>query len=378
MGIPHFLRGERSRHLALGGTVKLSVVIPALNEEHSIADVLQEIPISELREMDYDVELIVVDNGSADCTAHVACVHGACVVVQPVRGYGNAYRAGFAYATGDVVATGDADLTYPFADLPEILRLMERRDLEFITTDRLSGLREGVMTRSHVFGNWLLSLTTKALFRWPYKDSQSGMWIFRRYVWHALDVQSSGMPFSQEVKIEAFMKGFKCAELPIDYRARAGETKLNTITDGLGNITQLVRKRWAQGFKPGRLVSAHRDVPAAHVAAGAHRPTRAAWLNRAASGIWDERWYDVKAHSNVPDVEAGRRVPEPVFVGALSNGSSQSVQAPMVVWRAERRRRSRPEHMATHARAWGRRADDRAVSGRYAEFTADERDLSQN
>jgi len=133
--------------------VKLSVVIPALNEEHSIADVLQEIPISELRDMDYDVELIVVDNGSADCTAHVACVHGASVVVQPVRGYGNAYRAGFAYATGDVVATGDADLTYPFADLPEILTLMEQRDLEFITTDRLSGLRDGVMTRSHIFGN---------------------------------------------------------------------------------------------------------------------------------------------------------------------------------------------------------------------------------
>ena len=133
--------------------MKLSVVIPALNEEHSIADVLQEIPISELRDMDYDVELIVVDNGSADCTAHVACVHGASVVVQPVRGYGNAYRAGFAYATGDVVATGDADLTYPFADLPEILTLMEQRDLEFVTTDRLSGLRDGVMTRSHIFGN---------------------------------------------------------------------------------------------------------------------------------------------------------------------------------------------------------------------------------
>ena len=133
--------------------MRLSVVIPALNEEHSIADVLQEIPIVELSAIDYDVELIVVDNGSADCTAHVACVHGASVVVQPVRGYGNAYRAGFACATGDVVATGDADLTYPFADLPEILTLMEQRDLEFVTTDRLSGLRDGVMTRSHIFGN---------------------------------------------------------------------------------------------------------------------------------------------------------------------------------------------------------------------------------
>jgi hypothetical protein len=214
-----------------------------------------------------------------------------------------------------LVATGDADLTYPFADLPEILKLMKQRDLEFITTDRLTGLSEGVMTRSHVFGNWLLSLTTRALFRWPYRDSQSGMWIFKRYVWHALDVQSSGMPFSQEVKIEAFMKGFKCEELPIDYRARAGETKLNTITDGMGNIAQLFRKRMSLGLKPGRLATACRRVAVAGEAEGVHGPAATASLDCGVSGIWDERWYDVNAQSNVPDVEAGRRVPEQVFVG---------------------------------------------------------------
>ena len=55
--------------------MKLSVVIPALNEEHGIGDVLKEIPIAELADMDYEVEVIVVDNGSVDSTAHVACVH---------------------------------------------------------------------------------------------------------------------------------------------------------------------------------------------------------------------------------------------------------------------------------------------------------------
>lgn len=295
--------------------------------------------------MDYEVELIVVDNGSADRTAHVACMHGASVVVQPARGYGNAYRAGFAYATGDVVATGDADLTYPFADLPKILKLMEQRDLEFVTTDRLSGLRDGVMTRSHVFGNWLLSLTTKALFGWPYKDSQSGMWIFKRYVWHALDVKSSGMPFSQEVKIEAFVKGFECEELPIDYRARAGETKLNTITDGLGNIAQLVSKRISLGHERERVSRAGRRVVAGEATeARGLAPTDL--RDRDKNCTWDERWYDVKAHSNVPDIEAGRRVPEQVSAETTSDGSRESAQRPMVVWRAERRRRLRPEHAA--------------------------------
>jgi len=354
--------------LGLGVTVKLSVVIPALNEERCIADVLKEIPLSELAEMDYDVELIVVDNGSDDYTAHVACVHGASVVVQPVRGYGNAYRAGFAYATGDVVATGDADLTYPFADLPKILKLMEQQDLEFITTDRLSGLRDGVMTRSHIFGNWLLSLTTKALFRWPYRDSQSGMWIFKRHVWHALDVQSSGMPFSQEVKIEAFLKGFKCEELPIDYRARAGETKLNTITDGLGNNAQLVKKRSSLGLVPGRSAAVRGSDVAAGEAAGAHAPDPAASLDRATSRIWDERWYDVKAHSNVPDVEAGRRVPERIVVGSKADGSTASEQRPMVVWRAERRRRPRTASTLAYVREAVSRAADGVPGEPLAEF----------
>ena len=184
------------------------------------------------------------------------------------------------------------------------------------------------------------------------------MWIFKRYVWHALDVRSAGMPFSQEVKIEAFLKGFKCAELSIDYRARAGETKLNTISDGLGNITQLIKKRISLGLVPGRSATARGGVVAADRAEGAHAPDPSASLDRATSRIWDERWYDVKAHSNVPDVKAGRHVPEQVLVGTWSDGDGQLAARPMVVWRAERRRRLRPEHAQAHARACGRRGSD--------------------
>jgi glycosyltransferase involved in cell wall biosynthesis len=227
----------------------LSVVIPALNEEHGIGDVLKEIPIKELKKMGYETEVLVIDNGSEDQTQTIARKGGAKVIVQPIRGYGNAYKAGFANANGDVIATGDADMTYPFSILPEALKKLENENIDFLNTDRLTTLRKEVMEGSHVFGNWLLTFGTKALFKWPYKDSQSGMWIFKRPIWNHLDVRSSGMPFSQELKIEAFSRGFKCAEIPIDYRARAGEVKLNTISDGLGNITHLVRKRVQLGIR---------------------------------------------------------------------------------------------------------------------------------
>ena len=224
-------------------TKTISIVIPALNEEHGIGDVLKEIPIREFERMGYMTEILVIDNGSEDQTPHIARSHGAKVIIQPIRGYGNAYKAGFANANGDIIATGDADMTYPFSDLPKIIQKLEEEDLEFINTDRLSMLRPDSMYKSHIFGNWVLTTITKILFNSPFKDSQSGMWIFKRYVWDDLDVRSSGMPFSQELKIEAIAKGFRCAEVPVIYRQRAGEVKLNPISDAMGNVTHLFLKR---------------------------------------------------------------------------------------------------------------------------------------
>jgi glycosyltransferase involved in cell wall biosynthesis len=227
---------------------KITVVIPALNEEQGIGHVLREIPISQLMDMGYETEVMVVDNGSKDRTRHIAKQHGATVIIQPVRGYGNAYKAGFANASGDIIATGDADLTYPFEDLPGIIKIMEQEDLDFINTNRLQYVNPEVMTPSHIFGNQLLTSMTKLLFKSPFADSQSGMWIFRREIWDKLDVRSSGMSFSQELKIEAHIRGFKCAEVPIKYRTRAGETKLDTFRDGTRVLLQIFHKKLSTLF----------------------------------------------------------------------------------------------------------------------------------
>lgn len=222
---------------------KISIVIPALNEEAGIGSVLQEIPTLIIKQMGYEIEILVVDNGSTDRTPLIARENGAAVILQPKRGYGNAYKLGFTEATGDIIVTGDADLTYPFSILPHLIEIMEEEDLEFVNTDRLTYLDKSVMSVSHQLGNVLLTQIIKLLFGCPFKDSQSGMWVFKREIWSKLNVQSSGMPFSQELKIEAFVRGFKCAEVAIPYRVRIGEEKLNTIRDGVGNISHLFRKR---------------------------------------------------------------------------------------------------------------------------------------
>jgi glycosyltransferase involved in cell wall biosynthesis len=235
--------------------MKISVVIPALNEEAGIGAVIQQIPIKKLRAAGYDTEILVIDNGSTDRTAEIARENGARVIVQPVRGYGNAYKAGFANATGDIIATGDADMTYPFDALPDILAHMKREDLDFINTDRLSMLNPDAMSQWHRFGNRFLTALARVLYNWPYNDSQSGMWVFKRSIWQHLDVQSKGMPFSQELKLEAHLKGFRNAELPIEYRVRLGEVKLSGLGDPIRTTSHLFVKRLRTPVRSKRKVS---------------------------------------------------------------------------------------------------------------------------
>jgi glycosyltransferase involved in cell wall biosynthesis len=223
--------------------MKISVVIPALNEAAGIGDVIKEVTSTKVSDFGHELEVLVVDNGSHDGTAEIARKAGARVIVQPVRGYGNAYKAGFANATGDIIVTGDADMTYPFNEIISLVNHLTENDLDFVTTDRMATLNPAAMTRLHVFGNKVLSATTKVLFGVSFNDSQSGMWVFKRSIWPLLDVVAGGMPFSQELKIEAYAKGFRCDEVPITYRPRLGETKLGTFKDGFRNGTQLLKKR---------------------------------------------------------------------------------------------------------------------------------------
>jgi glycosyltransferase involved in cell wall biosynthesis len=222
---------------------RVSVVIPALNESENIAAVVSAIPVERLAARGYDAEILVVDNASTDGTAEIARAQGARVIVQPVRGYGSAYKAGFANCTGEIIATGDADLTYPFDLLPELLDVLEQRGLDFLSTNRLYRLDPRAMTRSHVWGNVTLSAVSRALFAVPFCDSQSGMWVLRREVAQRVRCISNGMAFSQELKHEAFISGFHCGEVAIPYRPRGGQKKLNTVRDGARNAAQLFAHR---------------------------------------------------------------------------------------------------------------------------------------
>jgi len=220
--------------------LKISVVIPCYNEEDGIRSVIESMP-------SYVDEIVVVDNNSTDRTGEISRGLGAVVVFQPVKGYGAAYQAGLPAATGDVIATLDGDGTYPADEISILVDALEDRKLDFISGARFP-LRNGdAMNFSNKIGNMVLTLTTMLLWFRPLRDSQSGMWVFRRSVLPKLRLTSNGMPLSEEIKIEAIEKlGRRFAEVGIDYRPRIGEVKLQKWRDGWLNLSFLFRKRLNQ------------------------------------------------------------------------------------------------------------------------------------
>ena len=219
---------------------KVSVVIPAYNEEEAIGKTLEEIH-NTLGDTDISYEIIVVDNNSTDKTGEIARSLGAKVVVERKQGYGNAYKCGLKQAKGEIIVTGDADGTYPFNKIPYFLEILERENLDFINTNRFGKLEDGSMSSLHKFGNAVLSLWFNILFSGKIKDSQSGMWIFRREIIDRLnfDIMDGGMPFSQEIKAYVCHLGYRVKEIPIEYRKRIGEKKIKTWRDGLDNLIKL-------------------------------------------------------------------------------------------------------------------------------------------
>ncbi len=220
--------------------VSVSVVIPTMNEEGSIGAVVDEVKTA-LSSRTF--EILVVDTNSKDRTREIAREKGAVVIEEPRRGYGRAYKTGFEKASGEFIATLDADMTYPAEDIPALLEMLVSKQLDFITTNRFARMEKGAMSAKHRLGNWVLSVTTRILFRVRLKDSQSGMWVFRRAILADLVVESDAMAFSEEIKIEAFRKK-RAAEVPITYRVRVGEVKLSSWRDGTGNLKYLFTKRF--------------------------------------------------------------------------------------------------------------------------------------
>ena len=197
----------------------VSVVIPALNEEEPIANVVRECLATGLPD-----EIIVVDNGSTDGTAERARAAGAKVVSEPARGYGRACAAGVAALSPecDVVVFLDGDGSDCPEFIPQLVDPIVRVTHDFVIGSRTRGQREpGSMNLQQIFAGrfagWLLSI----LYGVRYTD-MAPFRAIRRDALEKLSMREKTYGWNLEMQMRAARAGLRILEIPVNHRCRTG------------------------------------------------------------------------------------------------------------------------------------------------------------
>lgn len=215
--------------------VIVSVILPALNEEHTIGECIRKIQ-TVFRNNDINGEIIIADS-STDRTAEIAQSLGATVIHPEKPGYGNAYLAGFAHAKGRFIVIGDADDTYDFSDIPRLLAPLEA-GADFVVGSRFKGtIKPGAMSPLHRYiGNPLLTWMINVIFGTDFSDTHSGFRAITREALDRLELKTGGMEFASEMLVMAAKEQLKIVEVPIDYYPRQTPSNLHSFADGWRHV----------------------------------------------------------------------------------------------------------------------------------------------
>ena len=214
-------------------TTTIDVIIPAYNEEKSIAYVLDEIPKNWVR------EILVCNNASTDHTARVAREHGATVLDQPMKGYGNACLKGIEYLKNkaakdypDIVVFLDGDYSdYP-EELPDLVRPILEQNMDMVIGSRALGdLESGAMQPQQIFGNWLATNLIRLIYDYHFTDLGPFRAIrFDRLL--DLNMEDKNFGWTVEMQVKAAKHKLRCTEIPVKYRKRVGVSKVSGTVKG--------------------------------------------------------------------------------------------------------------------------------------------------
>jgi glycosyltransferase involved in cell wall biosynthesis len=226
--------------------IVVSVVMPCLNEANGVG-VCVEKAWSAITRMQIEGEIIVVDNGSTDGSPEIALAAGQRsgarlrVVHERRRGYGAAYLRGFSEAQGDFIVMGDSDDTYPFEELDRFVAPLQN-GFDMVMGNRFGARMEaGAMPWSHRYiGNPILSGMLRILFDTTVRDSHCGMRSFTRQAYERMSLRTQGMELASEIVVNALRERLKIDQIPIVYRKRIGDSKLESLRDAWRHVRFLM------------------------------------------------------------------------------------------------------------------------------------------
>jgi glycosyltransferase involved in cell wall biosynthesis len=194
--------------------IEVSVIIPCLNEEKSLARCI-EIAKSAMKKAGIPGEVVISDNGSTDQSVAIANKNGARVVHAARKGYGNAIICGMRAAQGKFLVMGDADGSYDFNDIPKLISAL-REDADFVIGSRLKGtIHPGAMPfLNRYLGTPVLTGLINLFFKTRISDVNCGLRALTKKAFDSLRLRAGGMEFASEMVIKASLLGLKIVEVP--------------------------------------------------------------------------------------------------------------------------------------------------------------------
>ena len=208
----------------------IAIIIPALNEEAALAPMLDGLHAALDAAACADADIVVVDNGSRDATAAVARKHGARVVSEPRKGYGQACLAGIAAlsTSTQIVVFLDADGSDDPEDLLRLLVPVREEVADLVLGSRtIAAKTSGSFTPQQAFGNWLATALMRSFFAARYTDL-GPFRVIRREALDRLQMRDTSFGWTIEMQIKAHRAGLRVLEIPVNYRKRiAGKSKIS-------------------------------------------------------------------------------------------------------------------------------------------------------
>ena len=211
----------------------IDVIIPAYNEEASIANVLADIPKDLVR------EILVCNNASKDNTAKVAAQNGATVLEQPRMGYGSACLKGIEYLKNknpedqpDIVVFLDGDYSDHPEEMGQLVKPIIEEGVDMVIGSRALGdMERGAMQPQQIFGNWLATNLIKLFYGYEFTD----LGPFRAIRFDKLieiEMADPDFGWTVEMQVKAAKYKLKCTEVPVTYRKRIGVSKVSGTAKG--------------------------------------------------------------------------------------------------------------------------------------------------
>lgn len=214
--------------MSLEEGVRIAIIIPAYNEEKTIAAVVRE-----YKKALPEAKIVVGDNNSRDKTARLAKEAGADVIPCERQGKGNAVRHLMESVDADIYVMTDADLTYSASNIRDLVEEVRTGRADMVIGSRRKVTR-GAFSISHKIGNKILTGILNRIFKVSLKDILSGYRVMSRKLIDHLILLAEGFEIEVELTIRTLEEHFKIKEIPIDYRHRpeGSDSKLSTWGDG--------------------------------------------------------------------------------------------------------------------------------------------------